>query len=197
MIACIIEYAVTAGMEDRLGEAFAALIPEIQAIDGFISMDNFESQTRPGVLLEVSYWRDEGALQIWIDNAAHREKMLLGRKEIFSWYKISSVEIKRQIDWTRKAYKGRRVPRRLSGGRSALTLLFEPGQKLLREGLHRAPDELRIDTREMHTEYEMRCPHRARELLEALRHIFSSANQRSEQQRILCAPQLRRRWRFE
>jgi heme-degrading monooxygenase HmoA len=103
MIACIIEYAVTAGMEDRLGEAFAALIPEIQAIDGFISMDNFESQTRAGVLLEVSYWRDEGALQSWIDNAAHREKMLLGRKEIFSWYKISSVEIKRQIDWTRKA----------------------------------------------------------------------------------------------
>ena len=49
------------------------------------------------------YWRDEGALQSWIDNAAHREKMLLGRKEIFSWYKISSVEIKRQIDWTRKA----------------------------------------------------------------------------------------------
>jgi len=103
MIACIIEYAVTAGMEDRLGEAFAALIPEIQAIDGFVSMDNFQSQTRPGVLLEVSYWRDEAALQCWIDNAAHREKMLLGRKEIFSWYKISSVEIKRQIDWTRKA----------------------------------------------------------------------------------------------
>jgi heme-degrading monooxygenase HmoA len=103
MVACIIEYSVTAGMEARLGQAFAALIPEIEAIDGFISMDNFESQTRPGVLLEISYWRDDRALQAWIDNAAHREKMILGRNEIFSAYKISSVEIKRQIDWTRSA----------------------------------------------------------------------------------------------
>lgn len=101
MIACIIEYSVRTGMEERLGEAFAALIPEIEAIDGFISMDNFESQTRPGVLLEISYWRDEHALHNWIDNAAHRKMMLLGRDEIFSRYKISSVEVKRQIDWTR------------------------------------------------------------------------------------------------
>jgi heme-degrading monooxygenase HmoA len=103
MIACIIEYGVRPGMEDKLGEAFAALVPEIQRIDGFISMDNFQSQTRPGAMLEISYWRDERALQSWIDNAAHRELMLRGRKEIFSWYKISSTEIKRQIDWTREA----------------------------------------------------------------------------------------------
>jgi len=103
MIACIIEYGVRPGMKDKLREAFAALVPEIQRIDGFISMDNFQSQTRPGAMLEISYWRDECALQSWIDNAAHRELMLLGRNEIFSWYKISSTEIKRQIDWTREA----------------------------------------------------------------------------------------------
>jgi hypothetical protein len=34
-------------MEGRLGEAFAALVSEIQAIDGFISMDDFQSHTRP------------------------------------------------------------------------------------------------------------------------------------------------------
>ena len=50
MIVCIIEYGVRPGMEGRLEEAFAALVPEIQAIGGFISMDNFQSQTRPGVL---------------------------------------------------------------------------------------------------------------------------------------------------
>jgi heme-degrading monooxygenase HmoA len=66
-------------------------------------MDNFQSQTRPGVMLEVSYWRDERALNSWIDNAAHRGTMPLGRNEICSWYKISSTEVKRQIDWTREA----------------------------------------------------------------------------------------------
>lgn len=103
MVACIIEYSVRAGMEERLGEAFAALIPEIETIDGFISMDNFESQTRLGVRLEISYWRDDRALQAWVDNAAHREKMIVGRKEIFSAYKILSVDVKRQIDWSRPA----------------------------------------------------------------------------------------------
>jgi heme-degrading monooxygenase HmoA len=101
MIACIIEYGIRQGMEARLGEAFEALIPEIQAIGGFISMDNFQSQTRPGVMLEISYWNDAQALRAWIDNAAHRKMMVLGQEEIFSWYKISSTEIKRQIDWTR------------------------------------------------------------------------------------------------
>ena len=47
MIAYIIEYDGQAGMEGRLGKAFAALVSEIQAIDGFISMDDFQSQTRP------------------------------------------------------------------------------------------------------------------------------------------------------
>jgi heme-degrading monooxygenase HmoA len=69
MIVCIIEYGVRPGMEGRLEEAFASLVPEIQTIGGFISMDNFQSQTRPGVMLEVSYWRDERALNSWIDNA--------------------------------------------------------------------------------------------------------------------------------
>jgi len=103
MIVCIIEYGVRPGMEGRLEEAFASLVPEIQAIGGFISMDNFQSQTRPGVMLEVSYWRDGRALNAWIDNAAHRGTMPLGRNESFSWYKISSTEVKRQIDWAREA----------------------------------------------------------------------------------------------
>jgi heme-degrading monooxygenase HmoA len=54
MIVCIIEYSVSSGVEGRLEEAFASLVPEIQTIGGFISMDNFQSQTRPGVMLEVS-----------------------------------------------------------------------------------------------------------------------------------------------
>jgi heme-degrading monooxygenase HmoA len=54
-------------------------------------------------MLEVSYWRDERALNSWIDNVAHRSMMPLGRNEIFSWYKIFSTEVKRQIDWTREA----------------------------------------------------------------------------------------------
>jgi len=100
MIACIIEYGVRPGMEGRLGEIFTELIPEIQSIDGFISMDNFQSQTRPGVWLEASYWRDESALRTWIANPAHRKAMTVGKNEVLSWYQIKSVEVKRENNWT-------------------------------------------------------------------------------------------------
>jgi hypothetical protein len=45
-IACLIEYSVRPATEGTLGEAFAALVFEIKAIDGFLSRDDFQSQTR-------------------------------------------------------------------------------------------------------------------------------------------------------
>jgi hypothetical protein len=67
---------------------------------------------------------------------------------------------------------------------SNLALLFEAGQKLSREGLHRPPGKLRVDAREMHAQYEMRRSHPARELLEAFRDILRVAHDWGEQQRI-------------
>ena len=40
------QYGVRPAMEGTLGEAFAALVSKIQAIDGFLSRDDFQSQTR-------------------------------------------------------------------------------------------------------------------------------------------------------
>jgi heme-degrading monooxygenase HmoA len=100
MVACIIEYGIKPGTEGKLENEFAVLMPEIQSIDGFVSMDNFESVTRPGVFIEVSYWRDDRALQTWIANGAHRKAMVVGQDEIFTWYKIQSAEIRRETDWT-------------------------------------------------------------------------------------------------
>jgi len=101
MVACIIEYRVKAGMEGKLGEIFEQLMPEIQSIDGFISMDNFQSQTNPGLLLEISYWRDQSAMDVWMTNAAHLEAMPIGRNEIFSWYKIKTLGVDREKEWPR------------------------------------------------------------------------------------------------
>ena len=48
MIVCIIEYGVRSGMEGRLEEAFASLVPEIQAVGGFISWTTFRVRRGPG-----------------------------------------------------------------------------------------------------------------------------------------------------
>lgn len=39
----------------------AALKPELQKIDGFISVERFQSLTDPGKVLSLSFWRDEQA----------------------------------------------------------------------------------------------------------------------------------------
>lgn len=103
MVACIIEYRVKPGMEGKLEQIFGQLMPEIQSIDGFISMDNFQSQTNPGLLVEISYWRDQGAMEAWMANEAHVKAMPIGRDEIFSWYNIKSLRVDREKEWPRQA----------------------------------------------------------------------------------------------
>jgi heme-degrading monooxygenase HmoA len=59
-------------------------------------MDNFQSQTDPGLRLEISYWRDANAMGTWMENAAHLKARPVGRNEIFSWYKITSLTVDRK-----------------------------------------------------------------------------------------------------
>jgi heme-degrading monooxygenase HmoA len=104
MVACIIEYRVKPGMERKLQEVFGQLMPEIQAIDGFMSMDNFQSQTNPGLLVEISYWRDLDAMAAWMTNAEHVKAMPIGRNEIFSWYNIKTLSVDREKEWPRSSH---------------------------------------------------------------------------------------------
>ena len=59
MIAVIFELEPRAGAEARYFELAAALKPTLEAIDGFISVERFESVTRPGHFVSLSFWRDE------------------------------------------------------------------------------------------------------------------------------------------
>lgn len=50
----------------------AELKPELEKIDGFISVERFESLYEPGKLLSLSFWRDEEAVAAWRNQAEHR-----------------------------------------------------------------------------------------------------------------------------
>jgi heme-degrading monooxygenase HmoA len=58
-------------MDDYLGLA-ASLRRDLESVDGFISVERFQSLTEPGKLLLLSFWRDEEAVRAWRTNAAHR-----------------------------------------------------------------------------------------------------------------------------
>jgi heme-degrading monooxygenase HmoA len=75
------------GRRDYLGLA-AALRSDLTTMDGFISVERFQSLTEPGKLMSLSFWRDEEAVQAWRNLPSHRTTQEAGRAGIFRDYRL-------------------------------------------------------------------------------------------------------------
>lgn len=75
------------GREAYLATA-AKLTANLRELPGFISIERFEDETRPGWVLSLSRWRDEGALITWRENVDHRLAQEEGRRQIFEDYRV-------------------------------------------------------------------------------------------------------------
>lgn len=95
MIAVIFEVTPNPGRRDAYLDAAARLRPLLAEIDGFISIERFESLTEPGKMLSLSYWRDEEAVQRWRNLEAHRRTQELGRKSLFADYRLRVAQVVR------------------------------------------------------------------------------------------------------
>ena len=80
--------------EAYLGIA-ASLRPLLDAIDGFISIERFESLTEPGKILSLSFWRDEAAIARWRNLEAHRAAQAKGRAGVFADYRLRIAHVVR------------------------------------------------------------------------------------------------------
>jgi heme-degrading monooxygenase HmoA len=95
VIAVIFEVMPRAGRrEDYLGIA-ADLKPLLETIDGFISIERFESLSEPGKVLSLSFWRDEAAVAAWRNLELHRRAQAVGRGEIFRDYRLRITQVVR------------------------------------------------------------------------------------------------------
>jgi heme-degrading monooxygenase HmoA len=95
MMAVIFEVEPAAGaMQDYLDLA-AALREELSKIDGFISIERFESLAQRGKILSLSFWRDEDAIRRWRTLQAHRAAQARGRSSIFANYRLRVAEVVR------------------------------------------------------------------------------------------------------
>jgi len=93
MIAVIFEVEPAAGQRQAYLDVAAALRPKLEAIDGFISIERFESLTRPGRVLSLSIWRDEDAVRAWRNLEGHREAQAAGRGGMFTDYRIRVAQV--------------------------------------------------------------------------------------------------------
>ena len=96
MIAVIFEVELQAGRVIDYLEIAQQLRPSVEEIDGFISIERFESLAQPGKLLSLSLWRDEEAVRAWRNVAEHRQAQHDGRNGIFSAYRLRIANVFRE-----------------------------------------------------------------------------------------------------
>ncbi|MER3553211.1 MAG: antibiotic biosynthesis monooxygenase [Meiothermus sp.] len=73
----------------------AALRPELDKLEGFLSVERFESLYVPGKILSLSFWQDEAVIRRWREHAAHHQAQLKGRGEIFADYRLRVAKVAR------------------------------------------------------------------------------------------------------
>lgn len=95
MMAVIFEVWPAGGRKEDYLRLAAALRAEVEAIDGFISVERFESLYEEGKLLSLQFWRDEEAIAAWRRHLKHRRAQALGRGELFSDYRLRIARVVR------------------------------------------------------------------------------------------------------
>jgi heme-degrading monooxygenase HmoA len=95
MIAVIFEVRPAAGRKDDYLALAAALRRDLDRIDGFVSVERFQSLTDPDKLLSLSFWRDEAAVRAWRNTARHRDAQQAGRGGIFADYRLRVAAVVR------------------------------------------------------------------------------------------------------
>jgi heme-degrading monooxygenase HmoA len=103
MIAVIFEVWPAEGRANEYFELAATLRADLERMDGFISIERFQSLTHPGKYLSVSFWRDEDALKSWRNLEDHRRAQSKGRAGVFSDYRLRVAAVMRDYGMRERA----------------------------------------------------------------------------------------------
>lgn len=103
MMAVIFEVTPAPGQRSAYLDAAAALKPLLAQIEGFVSIERFESLSAPGKLLSLSFWRDEEAVARWRQQEAHRSTQAAGRDHVFADYRLRVAGVVRDYGMNNRA----------------------------------------------------------------------------------------------
>jgi heme-degrading monooxygenase HmoA len=103
MIAVIFEVWLKPGRKQEYLDLAAELRPWLEQIDGFISIERFESLVQPGKILSLSFFRNEAALTAWRNVEAHRRAQSRGREGVFADYRLRICAVIRDYGMQNRA----------------------------------------------------------------------------------------------
>ena len=95
MIAVIFEVEPFPDKRDAYLDLAAEMRAMLEEVDGFVSVERFESLTQPGKLLSLSFWRDEDAIERWRRLERHRAAQAIGRARYFRDYRLRIAAVLR------------------------------------------------------------------------------------------------------
>jgi heme-degrading monooxygenase HmoA len=103
MIAVIFEVWPAEGRANEYFELAGALRADLERMDGFVSIERFQSLTSPDKYLSISFWRDEEALKRWRNLEEHRHAQARGRGGIFRDYRLRVATVLRDYGMRERA----------------------------------------------------------------------------------------------
>jgi heme-degrading monooxygenase HmoA len=103
MIAVIFEVWPKPEYKQEYLDLAAELRPILETIDGFISIERFESLTEQGKILSLSFFRDEEAVAAWRNVPQHRKTQSKGRAKIFQNYRLRIAGVIRDYGMNERA----------------------------------------------------------------------------------------------
>jgi heme-degrading monooxygenase HmoA len=95
MIAVIFEVEPSQDGHGRYLEHAARLRPMLERMDGFISVERFQSLNDPRKLVSLSFWRDEASVRAWREHPEHRVTQAEGRAGVFDDYRLRVATVVR------------------------------------------------------------------------------------------------------
>ena len=110
MFAVIFEVEPAAERQQEYLDLAAALRPELEKIDGFVSIERFSSLTQPGKILSLSFWRDEAAIAKWRQHEQHHRAQRQGRAGVFAGYRLRVASVVRDYGMHDRAQAPQQFP---------------------------------------------------------------------------------------
>jgi heme-degrading monooxygenase HmoA len=102
MVAVIFEAFPKEGKWDEYLDIAASLRPELNKIEGFISIERFQSMTNKDKVLSLSFWKDEESVLQWRNVELHRRAQVKGRNSIFNDYRLRVAHVIRDYSMTER-----------------------------------------------------------------------------------------------
>jgi heme-degrading monooxygenase HmoA len=103
MIAVIFEVLPSAEGRPAYLQHAAHLKPMLERMDGFISVERFQSLSNPDKLLSLSFWRDVEAVRGWREHGEHRLAQAAGRAGVFDDYRLRVAAVVRDYGMFERA----------------------------------------------------------------------------------------------